>query len=526
MKAEWAEPVRVLVVDDEASARRQVKAFLSDLAGIAVVGEARDGEEATASLTELKPHIVLLDIRMPKMDGLTVARIMRREFPDLFILFLTAYPEFEYAREAVRLGACDYVLKPVRKEELRNAVRDAARRFGERQLSDHRRWENEEMLRSLRPLLCQEYLNILISWPGAFAEREWEAQTRALGLRSLPRLVMAAQPVRSGTASTPAPGALLPQVPSLSCEGGELLRWEEGDMIVVPQPGRMIALVSPWPREPRWPEQWVKAAARWWQRRVGSELEVEAGDYCSCLAALPSSYRTAAMKLRGKAESRTGVPALGTKAELCERALRGDLVGVARLAVEIMADLPDDEAAVEARVLGGLLASAFAQVGVSHETVGKLQAEFDTLLREPWTEVRVGYRCYPRTVELLTDFVSELHRKFADSQSAGQRAVALARAFIEANYYRSLTLQEVAAYVFLSPYYFARLFKAQTGTTLGEYITEVRLLRARTLLLQTDLSVSTVSEKVGYRSCSYFSALFTKRFGTSPSVYRQTARGG
>ena len=97
---------------------------------------------------------------------------------------------------------------------------------------------------------------------------------------------------------------------------------------------------------------------------------------------------------------------------------------------------------------------------------------------------------------------------------------------LEANYYRSLTLQEVAAYVFLSPYYFARLFKAQTGTTLGEYITEVRLLRARTLLLQTDLSVSTVSEKVGYRSCSYFSALFTKRFGTSPSVYRQTARGG
>jgi DNA-binding LytR/AlgR family response regulator len=117
--------MRVLVVDDEPIARRRLVRMLARIPGVELAGEARDGEEALARIGALAPDVVLLDIRMPGMDGLALARSGRRLPP---VIFTTAHAEF--AVEAFAAEAIDYLLKPVEQGRLEEALERARKRAG------------------------------------------------------------------------------------------------------------------------------------------------------------------------------------------------------------------------------------------------------------------------------------------------------------------------------------------------------------------------------------------------------------
>ncbi|MCK4237162.1 MAG: response regulator transcription factor [Candidatus Krumholzibacteria bacterium] len=114
------EVLRVLVVDDESPARRDIKRMLKKIVGVETVGEGRDGIEAVELIRELRPDLVLLDIQMPGLDGFQVlARLAGlRDFPS--VIFITAYDQ--YALKAFDVHAVDYILKPVDEERLVEAI--------------------------------------------------------------------------------------------------------------------------------------------------------------------------------------------------------------------------------------------------------------------------------------------------------------------------------------------------------------------------------------------------------------------
>ena len=115
---------RVLLVDDEQIILDGLsRAVAWDKAGCAVAGTASNGEEGLRLVRELKPDILLTDIRMPNMDGLSMIAALRSEFPRLQITVLTAFRDFEYAQTALNLGVCRYLLKPSKMDELYEAIR-------------------------------------------------------------------------------------------------------------------------------------------------------------------------------------------------------------------------------------------------------------------------------------------------------------------------------------------------------------------------------------------------------------------
>jgi two-component system response regulator AlgR len=122
------QPLRILVVDDEAPARERLRRMLAETAGTEVVGEAADGAEAVARCAALAPDVVLLDIRMPGMDGIEAARHLATLESPPAVIFTTAYDE--YAVAAFEMQAAGYLMKPVRQEKLEKAVRHAARLAG------------------------------------------------------------------------------------------------------------------------------------------------------------------------------------------------------------------------------------------------------------------------------------------------------------------------------------------------------------------------------------------------------------
>lgn len=114
---------RVMVVDDEKYVRRGIVEHTDwQLIGCEVVAEAPNGEEALRMAEESRPELVISDIRMPKMDGLAMAEELMKRYPGIKVIFLTAYDEFTYARQAVRIGASDYLLKPFDDGELEASV--------------------------------------------------------------------------------------------------------------------------------------------------------------------------------------------------------------------------------------------------------------------------------------------------------------------------------------------------------------------------------------------------------------------
>ena len=115
---------RVILVDDERLILRGLSTVVpwAEL-GCEVAGTAHDGAAGLELIRSIHPDIVMTDIRMPNMDGLTMLAAIRSEFPDIQMSVLTAYRDFEYARQAITLGVCRYLLKPSNLEELKEAVR-------------------------------------------------------------------------------------------------------------------------------------------------------------------------------------------------------------------------------------------------------------------------------------------------------------------------------------------------------------------------------------------------------------------
>lgn len=120
-----AEPIRVLIVDDHAVVRDGLRVFLELQDGIEVVGEAGDGEEAIEAAVRLRPDVVLMDLVMPRLDGLAAMRTLRERVPGARVIVLTSFVDDERLLPALRAGAAGYLLKNAQTQEIARAVRAA-----------------------------------------------------------------------------------------------------------------------------------------------------------------------------------------------------------------------------------------------------------------------------------------------------------------------------------------------------------------------------------------------------------------
>lgn len=119
-------PIKILLVDDHAVVRSGLKAFLQSFDGMELLGEASDGEEALRLCEFMQPDLILMDMIMPNMDGITATRAIKNRWPEIKVIALTSFDERELVRGALQAGAIGYLLKNISAEELAKAIRTAA----------------------------------------------------------------------------------------------------------------------------------------------------------------------------------------------------------------------------------------------------------------------------------------------------------------------------------------------------------------------------------------------------------------
>ncbi|MCR5768653.1 MAG: response regulator [Lachnospiraceae bacterium] len=168
--------IRVMVADDENLVRKGIINGTDwQLIGCEVVAEAANGEEGLAKALEFKPDLIVSDIRMPKMDGLEMVEKILEKLPKIKVVFLTAYGDFSYAQQAIRLGACDYILKPFEDGELEAAIQ---RLIQQNLLSSHKSVRAEDLI----PLKgCNDIENKYIQGAIEYIEKHYSEPGISIG---------------------------------------------------------------------------------------------------------------------------------------------------------------------------------------------------------------------------------------------------------------------------------------------------------------------------------------------------------
>ena len=154
---------RIMLVDDEEEVRKAIIRQMDwEQLGFTVVGDAENGEDALEKMEQSEPDVVITDIRMPYMDGLTLTARIREKYPSVKILIFSGYDDFEYAQRAIKLNVTEYILKPVNGQELAQILGRVKNSLDE-EIEQRRNINSlrESYLRSL-PILRELFLNDLV----------------------------------------------------------------------------------------------------------------------------------------------------------------------------------------------------------------------------------------------------------------------------------------------------------------------------------------------------------------------------
>lgn len=163
--------IKLLIVDDEMQARTGLRDMVPwESLGVTLCGEAEDAEAALPLIDEYQPDILLTDVRMHAMDGISLAWEAQQRLPDISIVFISAYMDTNYLREALHLNAADYISKPIRIQDVKKTIGKVVEDIQSRRASQEQRRRLEKLVEQSRPLLIERFLH---SWlEGLFSTRE------------------------------------------------------------------------------------------------------------------------------------------------------------------------------------------------------------------------------------------------------------------------------------------------------------------------------------------------------------------
>lgn len=534
---------RIMLVDDEPEIRDGLLEIINwAQEGFQVVGIAENGLEALQVAESVLPDLVVTDIRMPFLDGLEMARRMRRILPTVQFIVLSGYDEFDYARQAVQIQIRDYILKPISSVEFTEVLRRAKLHLDE----DFAQRKNVEVLRAhfrdSLPILRELLLTSLLTGGVSTQEALQSAAQYELPLQSN-RYAVALMSIgaKENDEQDEIGNPELMRFAVINIVA-EVLQ-EQADCHVF-HFNRQVAVLFLLQSEEEQPfSQMVTlldAARQAVRRYLGCSLAVGVGNTCEQIAQLHHATQQAQSALDQSI-------VLGD----------GQVLTIADTEPGSATQLTADEMTLRAlsnSVKLGNADEAEQQVHALLEAVRVSKASFQdyqvylmevltTLIRTArdlevdWTPragegepVALEAVLQSRDLEETESVLCSLCRAIAESvqstrMETGRRLSQLAVEYLKANYAKSdMSLEKVCRHLHISTAYFSTLFKREMKRTLHQYLTELRMDKAMTLLTSTDLKTADIAQMVGMSEPSYFSYSFKKHFTISPSQARRNAK--
>lgn len=511
----------VLIADDNTLIRNWLKIMLQQLDSTLEVLESADGSEALETCLAKPVDLLITDIKMPGMDGISLIRTLQKQRPGILSAVLSSYDDFSYVRIALQCGALDYILKAEMKQEDINSLMQKARdmRSLSRSGEDHLARYGGRIRAAV-----EAYDHFVQGLDGDGTEL-----LRVCGLGDAPAgaalvLLHVHRPEAEMASSNIAPicchvlAELGLQGVAVPTEGeGFLMLYRLPDGGAAVQQEQHMRLLSML-------EQSLEAA-RAGSLRQNVSVTISASDtlskklryaqslidyqiYYGC-SGLPSKDAASRDGERRFLEKMQGLLPLRDHSYACsllrqyvtQRHAAGEMPHRIRRAVTTAAQM----------MLGVLPADSQSSEEFHH--LDRLAQELSTAKSSDRLSRKVDQFC-----RLYVGFDGECGRV--------SPAVAQAIDYCNEHYGSRITLEELAGLVRLNKSYFSQLFHKEMGVPFGDYLENVRVRRAQSLLYNSSKSMSEIAEQVGFASQNYFTKVFKKATGLTPSQYRMARRGG
>ena len=518
---------KVFLVEDEILTREGIRDNVDwHASGFEFCGEAADGEIALPLLRTSQPDVLITDIKMPFMDGLQLIKIVRERMPWVKIIILSGHDEFEYAQQAINLGVTDYLLKPVTVQKLQNVLQKLTVQLDQERKEQANLKKLQEQVEENRAVLCERLLFKLVV--GAVSPSEAIEKGQMLGLNLMARhyLVLILK-IELGDRSEQydhdgyqhvqqVVTALMEKNPDVF-----VLKRDWGDLILI-----MKGETSEYLEEER---DLLLAEIRQEIAKTHYQVTVGIGSSKNQIAEISQSFVEALVNAQN--------PAGENKSGLNRAVEQAELLKVDKSAVEIylrsgakngfdeffQAYLgPLGKTALKSNLIRNYI---FVDVILAiAKLVNDLGGDVDQVIPELNSIETIMSNI--NSIEQLREQIHKILSSaltYRDSRPNGQykNLIRQAKEYLERCYTDpELSLNAVAAQANLSASHFSVVFSQETGQTFKEYLTEIRINKAKELLRMTSLRAADIAYQVGYNDPHYFSSVFKKNTGLSPIEFR------
>ncbi len=521
--------LRVFVADDEDIIREGIRECIEkESPHLLFAGEAPDGEMALPLLMEMKPDVLVTDVRMPFMDGLELAKVVRKSMPWMRLVFLSGHDEFEYAQQAVSLQADAYLLKPIDAGRLLQTLHEVVERMEREREHYHSTVRSKILSGKEAEILKEHFLSELLTGavtPGMAAEN---AQRWGIALTA--RCYIVCQMEMKDCA-----GLRKQQVESIV----EHAFAQQQDIIWFFHGNEHLAMIIKGEDSSSMRERAYEVAQllrHECKHYLEMDVTIGIGTAAERISELSEAYAHAKQAVQGVFSKLPGsIVGYEDISHKAPAASGFDFMANVPLHEKLRHALPEDADKILTSYFGtenkddvqSVLYRYYLLMDIL-VTARRMESEIDekggntTVLIENPQEVLQRAATLEGAKEYASQILHGLIQKRCRHENVRYNAEILrAKQFIKEKYADdSLSLHTVAAEVGFSPNHFSTIFSQETGETFVEYLTHIRIENAKLLLQGVGRRLADIAFDVGYHEPRYFGYLFKKHTGMTPREYR------
>lgn len=530
---------RVLLADDEGIMLESLKSIIKkNFGNECEIATAKTGRAVVELAETFRPDIAFMDIQMPGINGIQAIREIRKFNQSTRIVIITAYDKFDYAKEAINLGVIEYLTKPVNRRVIVEVLEKAMQSIDEERKKRSDNLKIQEKLEIVIPIVENGFVNSMILQQEETADLQYY-QTLLDIKEKYAYIVLLQFGIDNGNGILTTPVGMSVKAQSIYGDLRSICK-EFFPCISGPIMTSRMVLVVPCEKEENEEKEYseriqVIEDARNMVRKLGQKLDARfrAGiGKTYPIEELKQSYREA---YRALSESSSSVAHaedfvtrgsyVGDFPEETERQMfsliqKADWNGACEKANVffdwMIRNYYDDLSDIQLKVL---------EIVIIAEKEGFMNGGIEAYhfsSRKEYLPMVLSCKDYD---ELRTWFLTRLEavcrQIAANREGRVESVVSKAKSYIDENFSRELSLDEVSRVVDMSPYYFSKLFKEEAGENFIEYLTRRRIEKAKELLKDPALSVKEICVMSGYSDPNYFSRIFKKWTDESPSGYRE-----
>lgn len=508
--------IKLLIVDDEQIEREGLLAILTKGFPDLVIEQAKNGKIAVQMADEFAPDVILMDIKMPGMNGLEAVEKIGAVHPDIKFVMVTAFDSFEYARQAIKLGVKDYILKPSKASEIVATVGKVLKQIEEERKSLESSKLQLDALQKVLPVVETDIVTQLLF-----------DHVHEVHLDELVKLLDV-----STENETFAMTVLVPPGSESAYSAVKDKVRQIGSGWVGALNGRQIPIITF-----RDPEKTFRSQAVTMARELLSVAKTDTsgwfvgiGNVSASLNQIRQSYQEALIasmdpSLPVKYRFYADTPVLGTtimgqlakqlEKQFFERIRLGQWEQVHSDVMEFIRQCDNERADLlqaQQRVLELLW--------VVSRVLQEMGIEIDTPL---FSRQSADYRQLRAEAGLLLD---RMRQSYAERlERIEPDTIQQIKQYVAEHSHEDISLEAIGKKFELNPFYISKMFKDQLGVNYIDFLTECRIEKAKKLMADPERSLKEITFEVGYNDPNYFSKVFKKMSDVSPTEYRRTLLG-